>query len=207
MTDSNSITPDSLTNKKEAKQRGDYLYAGKACRNCGNKVRYTNTGKCRDCKLENSRSESRKAYYRLYARRRKEQKKEYDRKRYRRTRESRLEKARQYYIDNRESKIAYAREYHAKNFARVRHWAATKKAKTKSDLYFEEYEYWILSTKKLCYWCGLDCASEYHVDHYEPLAKGGKHDLENLVIACPDCNRRKSDKDPYQFANSIGRLF
>jgi hypothetical protein len=26
------------------------------------------------------------------------------------------------------------------------------------------------------------------------------------VISCPDCNLKKHAKDPYEFANSIGRL-
>lgn len=66
---------------------------------------------------------------------------------------------------------------------------------------------WIAAQKKVCYWCGLPCKQKYHIDHYQPLSKGGKHRISNLVIACPTCNLRKSSKDPLEFAASIGRLF
>ena len=66
---------------------------------------------------------------------------------------------------------------------------------------------WEKSARKVCYWCGKACARNYHVDHYEPLARGGRHVISNLVIACPPCNYRKNAKDPYQFAAQVGRLF
>jgi 5-methylcytosine-specific restriction endonuclease McrA len=47
----------------------------------------------------------------------------------------------------------------------------------------------------------------YHVDHVMPLAKGGSNGRENIQILCPPCNLKKSAKDPYLFAQSMGRLF
>jgi len=44
---------------------------------------------------------------------------------------------------------------------------------------------------------------DYHVDHRVPIARGGSNGPENLVIACPDCNRRKNAQMPHEFA---GRL-
>ena len=59
-----------------------------------------------------------------------------------------------------------------------------------------------------CYWCNTKIIkNNYHIDHYVPLAKGGKHTIDNLVISCPTCNLKKNAKDPIQFANSIGKLF
>lgn len=66
---------------------------------------------------------------------------------------------------------------------------------------------WEMAAKKVCYWCHKPCEEKYHVDHYEPLARGGKHVIANLVIACPSCNVKKNAKDPYAFAASLGRLF
>lgn len=31
-------------------------------------------------------------------------------------------------------------------------------------------------------------------DHVIPRSKGGKHDLSNVVLACPECNQKKADK-------------
>jgi len=66
---------------------------------------------------------------------------------------------------------------------------------------------WRKAQKKVCYWCSCKCGDNYHVDHYTPLSKGGTHTVDNLVIACPRCNLTKSAKDPYEFAQSVGRLF
>lgn len=66
---------------------------------------------------------------------------------------------------------------------------------------------WEKAAKKVCHWCGCKCPKGYHVDHYQPLSKGGKHEVSNLVIACAKCNLRKSAKDPFEFANQMGRLF
>lgn len=32
-----------------------------------------------------------------------------------------------------------------------------------------------------------------HLDHYIPASKGGETSVENIVLACPDCNLDKSD--------------
>jgi len=62
---------------------------------------------------------------------------------------------------------------------------------------------WEKSQTKYCYWCGTNCESDYHVDHYFPLSKGGEHEESNLVIACPMCNLSKSTKDPEVFEEEI----
>lgn len=57
-----------------------------------------------------------------------------------------------------------------------------------------------------CYWCGANCEDDYHLDHYIPVAKGGKTNVDNMVLSCSLCNQHKSAKDPISFANSIGKL-
>ena len=64
----------------------------------------------------------------------------------------------------------------------------------------------IIDKSSNCYWCNKPLKYDYHIDHYIPLSKGGEHTITNLVISCPDCNLKKHAKDPYEFANSIGRL-
>lgn len=71
----------------------------------------------------------------------------------------------------------------------------------------EEMRKWVDLQKKICYWCGVKCEKNYHVDHYQPLALDGRHAVENLVISCARCNLRKRAKDPYEFAATVGRLF
>jgi 5-methylcytosine-specific restriction endonuclease McrA len=34
----------------------------------------------------------------------------------------------------------------------------------------------------------------FHLEHVVPLAVGGNDDYDNLALACPTCNLRKSDR-------------
>lgn len=54
-----------------------------------------------------------------------------------------------------------------------------------------------------CFYCDQEVGDRYHVDHVVPLLLGGSNGPENLVIACPECNIRKSAKHPMDFC---GRL-
>lgn len=60
---------------------------------------------------------------------------------------------------------------------------------------------------KSCYWCNEPLKNvKVHIDHYNPISKGGEHTLSNLVVSCQSCNHKKHAKDPISFANSIGKL-
>lgn len=43
-----------------------------------------------------------------------------------------------------------------------------------------------------CFYCG-DEYGPFEIDHLHPRSRGGGDDLENLVLACRDCNRKKGD--------------
>lgn len=50
-----------------------------------------------------------------------------------------------------------------------------------------------------CEYCGVtetDAGGELTVDHYQPRAKGGNDNLENLLYCCPRCNQYKLDYWP-----------
>ena len=61
-----------------------------------------------------------------------------------------------------------------------------------------------------CFYClrrfdevgGFDAAD---VDHYVPLAAGGGHNIENLVLACQACNRRKHTMMPDAYFRQLGQ--
>ena len=42
-----------------------------------------------------------------------------------------------------------------------------------------------------CYYCGTLIGRNAQVEHLEPLAKGGSNGFNNIVLACPSCNRSK----------------
>lgn len=66
-----------------------------------------------------------------------------------------------------------------------------------------EYLAWLEAQDKRCFYCRVECADRFHVDHWKPLAAGGPHALHNLVIACPPCNLSKGAKDPIEFMKKV----
>ncbi len=57
--------------------------------------------------------------------------------------------------------------------------------------------------KGRCFWCGSRVGEVYHADHVIPLVLGGSNGPENIVIACPSCNRKKHAKHPMDFAGTL----
>lgn len=64
----------------------------------------------------------------------------------------------------------------------------------------------ILESGGRCEWCGISLVNaEFELDHVLSLRQGGANSAANLVVACPDCNRRKGRKHPARFAAEIYR--
>jgi 5-methylcytosine-specific restriction endonuclease McrA len=57
-----------------------------------------------------------------------------------------------------------------------------------------------------CAYCKIDVSENYHVDHIMPLARGGMNTRNNIQLCCPACNWSKADRDPVEFAQSLGML-
>jgi hypothetical protein len=48
-----------------------------------------------------------------------------------------------------------------------------------------------------CEYCGMHQSlqgAQFHVEHILPISSGGTSELQNLALACPGCNLRKSDR-------------
>lgn len=116
-----------------------------------------------------------------------------------------------YRENNREKQNEWSRNWVKKNPEKRKsislNCAHKRRAVVKSGMGNREFSEWIDRQKKVCYWCGSSCKRKFHIDHYVPLSRGGRHEQHNLVIACPRCNLTKNAKDPYEFANNLGRLF
>ena len=51
-----------------------------------------------------------------------------------------------------------------------------------------------------CAYCGTDIdLHDSHGDHILPHSKGGKTEIDNLAMACPECNQKKSDMTPEEW--------
>jgi 5-methylcytosine-specific restriction endonuclease McrA len=55
-------------------------------------------------------------------------------------------------------------------------------------------------------WCNVSLKPGYHVDHVQPLKRGGSNDRSNIQLLCPSCNVRKSASDPIEWAQRHGLL-
>jgi len=53
----------------------------------------------------------------------------------------------------------------------------------------------VLELERFCHWCCCPLTdSNRSIDHVTPLARGGHHIPENLVVACKKCNSSRGDK-------------
>lgn len=174
--------------------------------------------RCKDCfslagrdyrqrKADQIRAQKRAAYERdksdpefiartkAYQEANKARKREYDRAYRERTKEQQALWSREWVKANPDKRLAISRNYKARRRAQEAGGVSTAALAA-----------WTAQQKKVCYWCGCKCPKGFHVDHYVPLCRGGKHELGNLVIACAPCNLKKNLKDPLDFAQQMGRL-
>lgn len=182
--------------RQNAIKNGSLTYQGKRCPRGHDGIRYTSSGNCIECLALFASSSAKKQYDSKYAALNRDRIREVSRAYFERTRDQRAEVARRWAAQNADKVRATKMAYKARRRTTESQGDPTTKILA-----------WEKRVPKVCHWCGANCADKYHVDHYEPLSKGGKHEIRNLVIACPRCNLRKSARDPYKFAASLGRLF
>jgi len=163
-------------------------------------------------------------YYKANAERILEQKREYskankdkiaakDREYYKANTEKLLERAREYRKDNAEKLAEWRREWSKANpdkiLARNRNQRARKR---NADGHHTSADACTIfnNQRGLCANCHTKLlksgAKKYHIDHIQPLSKGGSNDKYNLQCLCQACNLRKNAKDPISWAVENGRL-
>ncbi len=57
-----------------------------------------------------------------------------------------------------------------------------------------------------CGACKCDLSFGFHLDHIQPIAKGGENIDANIQLLCPTCNCQKHTKDPIEFMQQKGYL-
>ncbi len=180
-----------------ALRAGELTYiSGKECPKGHNGERYSKSGKCVLCAQEQTAAQVECGYYKRVYEKRGEDYRARAREAYEANRPARIESAARWAAANPERRRAIANAYKGR-----------RRAQEEGGISGPELAAWTREQKKVCYWCGSPCAGAFEVDHYVPLAKGGEHSQDNLVIACPQCNRNKSARDPIDFAHRVGRLF
>lgn len=128
-----------------------------------------------------------------------------------------ISKTQQHYRDNREkilnSRQAYNEAHRNDAKKRAKEWVKNHPWKTRASRIRRrarirnapgshtaaDIKLQYTSQKGLCWWCGRELDTTFHVDHRVPLIRGGSNAPENLVISCAKCNLSKHDKLPSEF--------
>jgi 5-methylcytosine-specific restriction endonuclease McrA len=110
---------------------------------------------------------------------------------------------------NPEKFAAYFTSYRKNNPEKCRAIRANRRAQKKcSDGTHNgnDIKQLLVAQKHKCVVCRRCIKRSYHVDHIQPLAKGGSNGRLNLQLLCPTCNQKKSKKDPILFMQERGFL-
>lgn len=97
-----------------------------------------------------------------------------------------VERARQWALNNPERNRLLSRVASRKRYSRLKNTEGSYSADDITCLYEEQ--------SGLCAYCGIRLYGEYDIDHVVPLSRGGSNWPDNLLLACPSCNRRKNTK-------------
>ena len=94
--------------------------------------------------------------------------------------------------------IAEAAVGSRKNYGFVTHsYKRLKSGKmTPSDILRENKM--LVKGDNACAYCGA-ANDGFHWEHIIPKNRGGPDTIDNMVLACPDCNLRKGAKDPFKW--------
>lgn len=105
----------------------------------------------------------------------------------------------------RENRRAKAEHYLAKNF-QYRHERQARLRKARVEHVSREHLRLLFAAQDgCCRYCRRPLIGEKHLDHRQPLSRGGAHAPDNLCWACPDCNRRKSAKPEREFLAQVSQ--
>lgn len=176
----------------DALATGEIFYQGRPCPHGHVGVRYSTSGGCVDCVKAHTARAVGAGYFRQH---------------YHKNPEEIRQKQELYRTNNREAYSGYAKRWGKSNPDKLNAIKRANKAKRRCSLEVGMARgmmgNWVKNQDKVCFYCGSECASNFQVDHFVPLTKGGAHLLGNLRIACKTCNLRKSAKLPNVWIEEI----
>jgi 5-methylcytosine-specific restriction endonuclease McrA len=117
--------------------------------------------------------------------------KSYSKKYYDNNKESLIKKTAEWRKDNKEYSLALKKAWKANT--RSKKYGITDKLTAKDVL--SVYE----KLKGRCNYCKRELGLIYTIDHVMPLSREGENKIDNIVIACMDCNTRKGTKTIKEF--------
>lgn len=175
-----------IISQSEAKILGQkHFFTGIPCQNGHNDKRFTSDRSCVVCRREKARK---------WIKDNKDVKAAYDAK---------------YNKINRKSRSEYMKKWARANREKLRSHDNNMKKKrrgAKGKISQSDIEKIKSAQANKCANCLKSIKKSYHIDHIQPIARGGENKSENIQILCPSCNLRKKDKCPYDWALQNGRL-
>lgn len=216
--------------KREALERGARSYfTGKPCKRGHISARSMPTGVCVECRRITAKAlyerdkEKRKPKHAQYRAQNKEKIAAYFKRYYKENKERRSDAYKLYRADNAEKESARHIRYRIENLEackdrerryreenkdkfRVK-WQRrrARKANAQGSYTAKDIERIATLQRNCCANCRRKLRG-FHVDHIEPLSRGGSNWPTNLQLLCPPCNLKKHAKTPERWSNEQGRL-
>lgn len=196
------------------------FFTGIPCKNGHVAERSTAIGKCLKCKSIQSAEHYKRHRDRIstqrkckYADKPTEEKRLRNRKLYKQNRAIILAKSSRRYSTKRniilaKQKIRKRNDPHFK--LKLAKWNAERRARligVPGKYTLNEIDNLAARQKYKCANCGKSIKRKHEVDHIVPLKlPGATNDIRNIQLLCVTCNRKKSAKDPIEWAREQGRL-
>jgi 5-methylcytosine-specific restriction endonuclease McrA len=190
-----------ITRTEAAAQGLKRFFCGTVCKHGHCAERYVNDGKCVSCVASRAAirtkrwAEKNRERRCAISREWKQRNRDHSRNLTREWRKRNPEAGKLWHVNNREqSRINVRNRYARKMSAPGSHTSADLAAILKAQSY-------------RCAYCRSDLRkAKRHVDHIQPLARGGSNGRANLQYLCAPCNFAKGARDPVEFAQELGRL-
>ena len=205
-----------VVTRASAKASGASKYfSGKICPHGHNDDRYTINSTCvvcfsiRDRALKAKKADQERARKRTWKADNPEKVREQGRQWYNKNRAEVAERKRKWHLANIEIHRQKLNEWRSENSDASRSQVRNRRARKASAEGFhtgEDIAAIRLAQRDKCAICRKPLRDKGHVDHIEPIARGGSNWPRNLQLLCRSCNSSKSARDPVEFMQLIGRL-
>ena len=183
------LTPQFYHRKNVGRETWKFQFQCKVCRNLGNKDYHAKDPE-RQQRYYRNTIDLRRAYNRAY---------------YEANRERIQAQVAAYREANAEKTRAAVRRWNRQNKeAKGEHHRRRRANTVAAEGTHSAAEVWTLAEAQewLCAYCETPLFGEYHVDHMQPLSRGGSDDWSNLAISCAKCNLSKGNKTAEEFVNA-----
>lgn len=103
----------------------------------------------------------------------------------------------QYYLANRDAILARIERWRRENMEAKRAYVRNRRARLRGEpqpITAAEWQGVLALYRHRCAYCGSQGPLEQ--DHVEPVRRGGRHVVQNVVPACRSCNARKGTRGP-----------